>query len=163
MSVSTTSSSSGRRDSPYFSDAAPSCQSSCFSPPFPHEKTPQRSLKDPNTSSLATNYPCLWLGCQASGFPNEEALYHHVAQVHVATGKQVCMWQIDPEAVTSARHSAKKPCKSEPTESIPRGPFGRACSTFARSKGHFYDHVIVHFSSSLKPLVCQVNFNCIHG
>lgn len=77
---------------------------------------------------------CYWPSCTtaaASNFSNELEVYQHVLDCHVQRGKQTCYW----------------------TAALEKNP----CNTHFLNRGNFTDHIISHFSNSMKPYECQVS------
>ncbi|KAJ3005137.1 hypothetical protein HKX48_000847 [Thoreauomyces humboldtii] len=81
----------------------------------------------PAASSHAVQ--CLWSGC-SEAFPTEDACFTHLTEVHALDGKQVCAWH---------------PHLGRPV-----------CGQSLRNRGNFGDHVVTHFSTSLRPIQCML-------
>jgi hypothetical protein len=99
------------------------------------ENTESTSSKKPlafHCSLLEPVKECYWPNCTsvAANFNNELELYQHVLDSHVLRGKQTCFWTAPPENV--------------------------ACGTHFLNRGNFTDHIISHFSNTMKPYECQV-------
>ncbi|KAI8585290.1 hypothetical protein BDZ88DRAFT_433199 [Geranomyces variabilis] len=70
---------------------------------------------------------CLWTSCSES-FATEDDCFAHLTAVHAQDGKQQCQWH--------------------PHEARP------VCGQNLRNRGNFSDHVVTHFSTALRPIVC---------
>ncbi|KAJ3182081.1 hypothetical protein HDU87_000426 [Geranomyces variabilis] len=70
---------------------------------------------------------CLWTSC-AESFATEDDCFAHLTAVHAQDGKQQCKWH--------------------PHEARP------VCGQNLRNRGNFSDHVVTHFSTALRPIVC---------
>ncbi|KAJ3196418.1 hypothetical protein HK101_009034 [Irineochytrium annulatum] len=71
---------------------------------------------------------CLWEGCDFSA-RSEEETFSHLVQTHAVDRRQICKW---------------RPHKGRPLCNLP-----------LRNRGNFADHVVTHFSTSLRPIRCS--------
>jgi len=77
-------------------------------------------------------FPCKWQYCQAQPFDTESDCYNHLFSYHKPyKNNRACLWQENPD----------KP----------------VCMFHIRSKTHHPDHIISHFSVTLRPVPCPMS------
>ncbi|KAI8905373.1 hypothetical protein DFJ77DRAFT_443706 [Powellomyces hirtus] len=82
------------------------------------------------TSALPSHaVACLWSGCTEK-FQTEDDCFRHLTETHAQDGKQSCAWH---------------PHLGRPV-----------CNQSLRNRGNFADHVVTHFSTALRPIVCPL-------
>ena len=69
----------------------------------------------------------------------EEELFDHVSEQHSRSGAHTCLWLVDETGT------------------------GKVCGIKTPNKNHFHNHLVGHFSASIRPLACNVSQSFFSG